>query len=500
MTGGPRCAADRRLPVRTVSQERAHPVLNRRRTEPTTENDMQRIALVSEHASPLAAAGGVDSGGQNVYVAEVARELSRRGVAVDVYTRRDNPLLPAVVTVRPGMRVVHVDAGPPQHLPKEELLPYMPAFAAVLDQAFAAASPSYECVHANFFMSGWASLQAVRRSGLPLVTTFHALGRVRRLHQGDCDGFPDARFAMEEELVRSSHRIVAECPQDRGDLLELYAGDPDRIDVVPCGYDAREFHAIERSAARRALGWPGDAFIVLQLGRLVPRKGIDTVIEAVGLLKRNHGTAARLYVVGGSSERPNAIATPEIGRLMRCAAEAGVDADVHFVGRRDRADLHRYFSAADVFVTTPWYEPFGITPVEAMACGAPVVGSAVGGIRTTVVDGVTGLLVPPKDPAALADRLARLAANPALRRAMGEAGRQRANALYTWSRVTDQLIDVYRHAIADARDERFVPSLEASDAVLSTVAEHEALDRGYVFLNEARRSGRKQRRSVDIAA
>ena len=462
---------------------------------------MQRIALVSEHASPLAAAGGIDSGGQNVYVAEIARELAGRGVAVDVYTRRDNPLLPAVVTVRPGMRVIHVDAGPPQHLPKESLLPYMPAFAAALDQAFAAASPAYDCVHANFFMSGWASLRAVQRTGLPLVTTFHALGRVRRLHQGNGDGFPDARFAMEDELVRASHRIVAECPQDRSDLLEHYAGDPDRIDVVPCGYDAREFHAIERGAARKALGWPADAFIVLQLGRLVPRKGIDTVIAAMGLLKRDHGTSARLYVVGGSSERPNAIATPEIGRLMRCAAEADVEADVRFVGRRDRRDLHRYFSAADVFVTTPWYEPFGITPVEAMACGVPVIGSAVGGIRTTVVDGVTGLLVPPKDPAALAERLALLAASPALRHAMGEAGRQRANALYTWSRITDQLVDVYRHAIADVRDERFVPSLERTGETPSTVdlADEEVLDRGFAFL-EARRPGREQRRSVDIAA
>lgn len=436
---------------------------------------MQRIALVSEHASPLAAAGGVDSGGQNVYVAAVACELSRRGIAVDVFTRRDNPLLPTTVVLRPGVRVIHVDAGPPQHLPKEALLPFMPAFSKVLREAFRSATPAYDCVHANFFMSAWAALQAARAENLPLVTTFHALGRVRRLHQGDCDDFPDERFAIEEALVRASHRIVAECPQDRSDLMDLYDGDAKRIDVVPCGYDPAEFRPIPRWSARKALGWSPDAFIVLQLGRLVPRKGIDVVIDAVGRLKREHATTAALYVVGGASERPNPIATPEIGRLLECAVAADVAEDVHFVGRRDRHDLHRYFSAADVFVTTPWYEPFGITPVEAMACGTPVIGSAVGGIRTTVVDGVTGLLVPPRDSGALASALAVLAADRPLRVAMGEAGRKRANALFTWSRVTEQLIDVYRHAMADARGERFVSPVRPAvdEAVVEVEAEVE---------------------------
>ena len=457
---------------------------------------MQRIALVSEHASPLAAAGGVDSGGQNVYVAAVAHELARRGIAVDVFTRRDNPLLPAVVTMRPGVRVIHVDAGPPQHMPKESLLPFMPAFAKALRAAFGSASPAYDCVHANFFMSGWAALQATRGSGVPLVTTFHALGRVRRLHQGDRDGFPNERFAIEDELVQASHRVIAECAQDRSDLLDLYAADERRIDVVPCGYDPAEFRPIPRWSARKALGWSTDAFIVLQLGRLVPRKGIDTVIDAIGRLKRDHSTAAELYVVGGSTERPNAIATPEIGRLHDCAVAADVDAQVHFVGRRDRCELHRYFSAADVFVTTPWYEPFGITPVEAMACGTPVVGSAVGGIRTTVVDGVTGLLVPPKDGAALADRLAGLANDRPTRIAMGEAGRERANALFTWSRVAEQLVDVYRHAAADARGERYVasPSRSPEDETATSAA-----SAGQARVAGVRLSSRDVRRAAGLA-
>lgn len=429
---------------------------------------MQRIALVSEHASPLSTAGGVDSGGQNIYVAAVARELSRRGIAVDVFTRRDNPLLPGVVVARPGVRVIHVDAGPAQFVPKESLLPFMPQFAESL--AASVAENGYDCVHANFFLSGWAALQAVRGTDVPLVTTFHALGRVRREHQGGCDGFPDERFAIEDELVAASHRVVAECPQDRLDLLALYGADASRIDVVPCGFDTGEFRPIAKAVARRALDWPVDEFIVLQLGRLVPRKGIDTVIEAMGRLSRDHGVRGSLYVVGGSSVHPNPVATPEIGRLMDVAAAHGAADRVHFVGRRDRADLHRYYSAADVFVTTPWYEPFGITPLEAMACATPVVGSAVGGIRTTVVDGVTGHLVPPKDPAALAARLADLAAHPAMRTALGEAGRRHVNASYTWSSVVERLVDVYRHAIADVRGEPFVPSVAPDGTALEVAA------------------------------
>ncbi len=429
---------------------------------------MQRIALVSEHASPLSTAGGVDSGGQNIYVAAVARELVRRGVAVDVYTRRDNPLLPTVVTVRPGLRVVHIDAGPAQFVPKEAFLPLMPQFAEALEAAVAA--NAYDCVHANFFLSGWAALRAVRGTGIPLVTTFHALGRVRREHQGGDDGFSDERFAIEDELVASSHRIVAECPQDRDDLLAWYGADPSRIDVVPCGFDAAEFRPVSRSIARRAIGWADEGFTVLQLGRLVPRKGIDTVIEAMAILERDHGIAGALYVVGGSSVHPNPVATPEIGRLMAHAAAHGVADRVRFVGRRDCADLHRYYSAADVFVTTPWYEPFGITPLEAMACGVPVVGSAVGGIRTTVVDGVTGRLVPPKDPQALAARLAELASDAASRIAMGDAGRRRVNAAYTWSSVVDRLADVYRHAIADARGVPFMPSVATGSDALEVAA------------------------------
>ncbi|HEX7682976.1 MAG TPA: glycosyltransferase family 1 protein [Trinickia sp.] len=402
-----------------------------------------KIALVSEHASPLAVAGGVDSGGQNIYVAHVARQLHRAGHQVDVFTRRDRALLPAVSDMD-GVRVIHVPAGPPTQMPKEQLLPFMSEFADFLIGFCRRERTPYDVVHANFFMSGLACLKVKAVLGIPLVTTFHALGKVRRLHQGADDGFPDERFAIEDELVRQSNAVIAECPQDAVDLREHYGSDPGRVEIVPCGFDATEFSRVERATARAALGWPQHQFAVLQLGRLVPRKGIDNVVRALARMRERTSIDAHLYVVGGNADLPNEIATPEIARLRGIAAGCGVSDHVTFVGRRGRAQLREFYGAADVFVTTPWYEPFGITPIEAMACARPVVGADVGGIRYTVVDGKTGFLVPPRDPDALAERLACLARDPALCERMGEAGFERVHGSFTWTRVARMLEDVYR--------------------------------------------------------
>jgi glycosyltransferase involved in cell wall biosynthesis len=401
------------------------------------------IALVSEHASPLALAGGVDSGGQNIYVANVAKQLAVRGFEVDVFTRRDSDALPEVIDWHPGVRVINVTAGPSRYVAKENLLEHMESFGVWMRDFFRRQSRAYDVVHANFFMSGLASLHVTTVFKLPLVMTFHALGRVRRQHQGEADRFPPSRIAIEDQLIRHADRIIAECPQDFVDLTTLYGADADKIDVIPCGYDALEFSPMDRDAARREMGWDRDAFSILQLGRMVPRKGVDNVIRALGVLRRDHGVDARLYVVGGNSNEPDDRVTPEIGRLRTVAGDAGVADLVTFVGRRGRTSLRACYGAADVFVTTPWYEPFGITPVEAMACGRSVIGADVGGIRSTVRHGQTGFLVPPNDPAALAQHLAQLARDPALCKRMGMAGKRRAEQCFTWRRVAHDLMQVY---------------------------------------------------------
>jgi D-inositol-3-phosphate glycosyltransferase len=401
-----------------------------------------RIAVISEHASPVSLLGGVDSGGQNVYVAQLAGHLAALGHEVDVFTRRDDGRLPEVASLAPRLRLFHVPAGPARRVRKEALLPHMPTFAAWMRQ-FCRRRSRYDIVHANFFMSGLVAADLKAALGLPFVTTFHALGRVRRLHQRGADGFPDERFAIEDRVVAEADRVVAECPQDAEDLVRLYGADPARLTMVPCGVDPGEFFPMPKRAARAELGLPERGPILLQLGRMVPRKGVDTVIRAIASLDREHGVSARLLVVGGESDTPDPRLTPEIGRLAGIAREAGVERQVTFTGRRPTERLRLYYAAADVFITTPWYEPFGITPLEAMGCARPVVGSDVGGIRYTVIDGVTGFLVPPRDPGAVADRVARLLRDPALARAFGLCGLERVRTHFTWRQVGWQLEAVY---------------------------------------------------------
>jgi len=401
-------------------------------------------------------------------VAHVAAALARRGHHVDVLTRRDSRALPTAVDMRPGVRVLHIDAGPPEFVPKEQLLPHMRAFGTAALRLMRR-SLRHDAVHANFFMSGLVGLRLQRQLNLPLVQTFHALGAVRRLHQKEADRFPPERIELESRIAREADCVVAECPQDAADLIEHCGASPDRIAQVPCGVDLDEFGPGDKLQARRKLHLPEDEFIVLQLGRLVPRKGVDNVIRAVAAMQRMpERRAFRLLIVGGESTVPDETRTPEIGRLRRIAQEAGVDARVTFVGRRDRDQLRDYYRAADVFVTTPWYEPFGITPLEAMACATPVIGAAVGGIQHTVVDGLTGYLVPAQDPETLALRLDDLRRHPEIGRLMGRAGLLRVQREFTWDSVAFRLAGIYaqvaaRRAMLGAQPIRLLePALDAA--------------------------------------
>lgn len=406
-----------------------------------------RVALISEHASPLADLGSVDSGGQNVYVAQVALHLARQGNVVDIFTRRDNPALPEIMEWKEGVRVIHVPAGPAKVVRKEKLLPYMQAFSDYMIYFCQREGEFYNLVHANFWMSALVAANLKKALGIPFVVTFHALGKVRRQHQGQEDGFPDERFTIEERVVREADRIIAECPQDKADLRLLYQADPAKVAVIPCGFDPNEIWPVDKDQARKAVGLPQDEFIVLQLGRMVPRKGVETVVRGFARLVKGNDIRARLVIVGGETKDPDPLKTPEIGRLQKIAQEEGVDERVTFTGRRGREAIKHYYSAADVFVSTPWYEPFGITPVEAMACGTPVIGSRVGGIKYSVRDGETGYLIPPKDPEALAERLDYLFHNPKELQRLSQKALKRANTLFTWQKVAALIGSLYEEIV-----------------------------------------------------
>jgi glycosyltransferase involved in cell wall biosynthesis len=407
----------------------------------------KKIAFISEHASPLATLGGVDNGGQNVYVAELSKALAAKGYKVDVYTRKDNEAADDVVNWLPNVRVINVKAGPEHFVEKEKLLWHMNEFTANMLCFMQQEQITYDLIHANFFMSGLVASNIKRETGTPYIITFHALGLVRLAHQKEMDKFPVERFDIERMIVKDADAIIAECPQDRSDLINYYHADAAKITIVPCGFNPKEFYQIDKNIARTKLGLSCNEIILLQLGRMVPRKGVDTVIRSLNKIN-NKTKNIRLVIVGGESDEPDETITPEIGRLKNIAAEENVLQQVAFTGRRRRNMLKYFYAAADVFITTPWYEPFGITPLEAMACGTPVIGTNVGGIKYSVKDGETGFLVPPKNPGALAQKIEMLVTNDALLATMKRNAVKRVNKYFTWASVANSVHCLYEQMVA----------------------------------------------------
>ncbi|GAA0293004.1 type III pantothenate kinase [Kineococcus aurantiacus] len=407
-----------------------------------------RIAMVSEHASPLAVLGGVDAGGQNVHVAALAGALADRGHDVVVHTRRDDPDLPERVWLRPGVEVVHVDAGPAAPVPKDDLPPHMPRFSEVLRQSWQRERP--DVVHAHFWMSGTAALPAARALRIPVVQTFHALGSVKRRYQGAEDTSPPQRLDAERALARDVDLVIATC---RDEVAELRAAGapPRRVQVVPCGVEAARFTgATGPDRADDVVGprRPGCRTRLLSVGRLVPRKGFEAAVRAMEFLPD-----AELVIAGGPAAH-DLDGDHEAVRLQKVAVELGIADRVRLVGRVSPDDLPALLASADVLLATPWYEPFGIAVLEAMAAGLPVVATAVGGMLDTVRDQRTGRLVPVDargrvDPEDLADAVAGVLDDPRVAHAMGAAGRRAARERYDWARVAAATESAYQLLLDD---------------------------------------------------
>jgi D-inositol-3-phosphate glycosyltransferase len=406
----------------------------------------QRVAFISDHASPMADLGGVDTGGQNVYVAQLAKYLAQQGYLVDVFTRKDNAETEDVVNWAPGVRVINITAGPTANVIKEELLQYMDEFKDNMISFIIKNHLRYSLIHANFFMSAKVAMDIKQELNIPFVVTFHALGHVRRIHQAEQDKFPAERLLIEEEAVRQADHIIAECPQDKHDLIQYYQAPAEKISIIPCGFSDEEFYPVGKKYARDLLNLPQNEHILLQLGRMVPRKGVDNVIRALSKLKATQ-QPVKLVIVGGESDMLTEECCPEFARLMSVAREHNVEDTIIFAGRKNRDMLKYYYAAADLFITTPWYEPFGITPLEAMACGTPVIGANVGGIKYSVANGDTGLLVNPHDPEELAEKINKVIDNPLLLSWMGENAIHRVNNYFTWEKVANKVNYLYKALI-----------------------------------------------------
>jgi glycosyltransferase involved in cell wall biosynthesis len=332
--------------------------------------------------------------------------------------------------MEPGVVVEQITAGPARPVPKDDLLPYMPEFAAHLRRKWERTRP--DVVHAHFWMSGLASVDAAEPLGIPVAQTYHALGIVKRRHQGDADTSPPSRVDVERDVGQRCARVIATCTDEVFELVRLGV-DRHRISIIPCGVDLERFTSRGPTAKRPEPGRTRP----LAVGRLVPRKGFDTAVAGLPGLP-----GAELVIAGGppAAELPD---DAEARRLLRMAEDLGVSDRVRLLGGVRRGEMPALIRSADAVLCTPWYEPFGIVPLEAMACGVPVVAAAVGGLTDTVLDGTTGVLVPPRDPERLSAALAPLLADPEYRALLGEAGLRRARERYDWSLIARHTADVY---------------------------------------------------------
>jgi D-inositol-3-phosphate glycosyltransferase len=412
------------------------------------------VALISEHANPTATLGGADAGGQNVYVDELSRNLARRGHAVDIFTRRTAAEEPEMIDWAPGVRIIHLPAGPIFPRPKDELWPYMPDFRDSFLRFMEREEAQYNLIHGNFWMSGWVATELRRRLGIPVVQIFHATGKTKRRHQKRVDTSPGDRIGVEMQVIRDVDRVIAQCPCERDELIKDYEAEPEKVIIIPSAVNTKVFRPVEREEARQHIGLDVIGKVIVYVGRILPRKDVRNIVRALAVLLRQYEGMAdappvTLLVVGGETEDADPLATPEIGELQKLAQQLGVADHVRFMGKHPASELRYYYGASDVFVTTPWYEPFGLTPLEAMACGRPVIGSSVGGITFTVKEGETGFLVPPRDPEALAARLNALFADPEAAPRMERAARKRVEREFTWSIVAMRTAALYDSIFAE---------------------------------------------------
>ena len=405
-----------------------------------------RVAMLSVHTCPLAALGGKETGGMNVYVREVSRELGRMGVAVDVFTRSQNASIPRVVQLGEGARVIHLPAGDEAPMARERVYDHLDEFVDGVEAWRIAGSIDYDLIHAHYWLSGVAALTLKARWSAPVLQMFHTLGRLKnRVARSAAELEPRVRLEEETRIVSGADRIVAANVVERAELLRDYGAHASRIATIPCGVDTDLFRPGDRAEARRGLGLD-ERPVLLWVGRIAPIKGLDTLLDAVARLSAT-GQSPRLLIVGGEADEP---ANGHEASLRRRIERLRLEDTVRFIGPQPQSVLPVYYVAADVTVLPSYYESFGMVALEAMACGSPVIASRVGGLVTTVRDGVTGFLVPDSDVPALAERIESLIADPELRWRVGREGVRWA-AQHRWPCVAEAVCREYASLEARAR-------------------------------------------------
>ena len=390
--------------------------------------------MICFHSCPVGRLGDTKTGGMNVYVRQLARELASIGCQVDVFTRTHDPDEPRIVPVGDGARVVHLEAGPADST-LDDLHSYTSAFADAVIRFQQDESVEYELIHSHYWLSGVVATRLTGHWNIPHIATFHTLARTKqRARAGEQESV--RRAHAEQQIISSADSVVVSTQIEKDDITKLYQVNGTPIEVIPPGVDTAMFQPADTRAARQHLGLP-EKRTILYVGRIEPLKGLDILLKAVALL--NDRTGTRLLIVGGSLEKD-----AEIDRLKTLADDLDISDIVDFTGSISQQQLPAYYNAADVFVLPSWYESFGLVALEAMSCGTPVVVSRVGGLTSFIEHGKTGYLVPWRCPDAFAWSLETLLENPALRQAMGGAARNRAKGM-SWAAMANRILACYNH-------------------------------------------------------
>ncbi len=409
-----------------------------------------RIATISVHTSPLDQPGTGDAGGLNVYVVEVAKRLAERGTEVEIFTRAVSRDAPPVTELTPGVLVRHVTAGPFEELDKADIPAQICHFTFEVLRIEAAYAPGrYDLVHAHYWLSGQVGAVAKERWGVPLVQSMHTLGKVKNaaLATGD-SAEPDTRIRGEAEVIAAADRLVANTAEEACQLTGLYGADASRVETVHPGVDLSVFRPGRQADARRALGLPADAVVLLFAGRMQPLKGPDILLHAVAdMIRDDPGLSHRLAVVfvGG----PSGLGRNDPDMVTQLAARLGISGVLRLEPPCPQPELAEWYRAATIVAVPSYSESFGLVALEAQACGTPVVAAAVGGLRTAVCHGESGILVDSHDPADYARVLRQLAASPRALARMS-AGAIRHASGFGWSAAVDRLLAVYTGAVSEA--------------------------------------------------
>ncbi len=407
---------------------------------------MLRIAMLSYHTCPLATLGGKDTGGMNVYVRDLTRELGRMGIHVDVFTRSQDEHVPHVVhELGFGNRVVHVPSGPETPKAKSELANYIPDFVEGIKQFAIEKGIHYDVIHSHYWMSGLAA-EALSDAwgGTPIVHMFHTLGEMKnRVARSESERAGVDRLKGERQVLRRADRIIAATIAEITQLRFLYRAESRKLVIVPPGVDTSHFYPIPADEAKQYLGLKPENRMVLFVGRIEPLKGLDTLIQAMSCLDLQEiHRPVHLAIIGGEPDVIPEDMTEEMTRLQKLCDDLCMGGMVVFLGKRGQDTLPYYYSAAEVVVMPSLYESFGMVALEAMACGTPVIASEVGGLGYLVQNDVTGYTIPDSDPAELCEKLASLLGDANLRESMGQRAAEYALD-YAWEKIAARIVEVY---------------------------------------------------------